>query len=115
VILSFGSDWTVGPLNPLLGIYAAVTRRTIDGANPGGWFPEQKISVEEAVKAYTSTNAYVVFEENEKGRLKPGFLADLVILSDDIFTIDPVKIEKTSVDLTMVGGRVVYERGKSRP
>lgn len=109
--LSFGSDWTVGPLDPLLGIYAAVTRRTIDGATPDGWFPEQKITVAEAVEAYTLTNAYAAFEEHEKGSLTPGKLADIVVLSDDIFAIDPVKIESVKVDVTIVGGRVVFERG----
>ncbi|MCU0452535.1 MAG: amidohydrolase [Bacteroidetes bacterium] len=108
--LSFGSDWTVGPLDPLLGIYAAVTRRTIDGATPDGWFPEQKITVAEAVEAYTLTNAYTVFEEREKGSLTPGKLADIVVLSEDIFAIDPVKIEGVRVDVTIVGGRVVYDR-----
>lgn len=110
VQLSFGSDWTVGPLNPIAGIYAAVTRRTIDGANPNGWFPEQKISVAEAIKAYTLTNAYAVFEEREKGSISPGKLADLVVLSEDILTIDPVRIENVAVDLTLVGGKIVYER-----
>lgn len=110
VKLSFGSDWTVGPLDPILGIYAAVTRRTTDGANPGGWFPEQKITVAEAVEAYTITNAYAAFEEKEKGSLTPGKLADFVVLSDDIFSIDPVRIEQVKVDLTIVGGTVVFER-----
>lgn len=106
--LSFGSDWTVGPLSPLLGIYAAATRRTTDGANPKGWFPDQKITVEEAVKAYTLSNAYAVFEEQEKGSITPGKLADLVVLSDDILTIDAAKIESASVTMTILGGRIVY-------
>jgi predicted amidohydrolase YtcJ len=110
VILCFGSDWTVAPINPLLGIYAAVTRRTTDGANPNGWFPEQKISVQEAIKAYTLSNAYAVFEEGEKGSITPGKFADLVVLSDDILTIDPVRIEKVEVEMTVVGGKVVFER-----
>ncbi len=112
VMMTFGSDWTVAPLNPLLGIYAAVTRRTIDGATPNGWFPEQKITVEEAVMAYTMKNAYASFEENEKGSITPGKLADFVVLSEDIFSIDPVKIEKVSVEMTVVGGTVVWEKGK---
>ncbi len=112
VKLSFGSDWTVAPLNPLLGIYAAVTRRTTDGANPNGWFPEQKIRVEEAIEAYTINNAYAAFEENEKGSITPGKLADLVVLSENILTIDPVKIENASVDLTILGGKVIHRRGK---
>jgi predicted amidohydrolase YtcJ len=100
----------VAPLSPLLGIYAAVTRRTTDGANPGGWFPEQRISVEEAIQAYTVNNAYAAFEEKEKGSVTVGKLGDLVVLSDDILTIDPAKIESVKVDLTIVGGKIVYER-----
>jgi predicted amidohydrolase YtcJ len=110
VKLCFGSDWTVAPLSPLLGIYAAVTRRTTDGANPGGWFPEQRISVEEAIQAYTVNNAYAAFEEKEKGSVTVGKLGDLVVLSDDILTIDPAKIESVKVDMTIVGGKIVYER-----
>lgn len=110
VKMSFGSDWTVAPLNPLLGIYAAVTRRTIDGNNPNGWFPEQKISVQHAIRAYTIDAAYGAFEEHEKGSIEVGKLADLVILSDDILKIDPAKIENINVEMTVVGGRVVYEK-----
>ena len=110
VRMCFGSDWTVGPLNPLLGIYAAVTRRTTDGANPKGWFPEQKISVREAIEAYTINNAYAAFEEKEKGSIAPGKLADLVILKDNILEIDPVRIEKAEVDMTILGGKIVYRR-----
>jgi predicted amidohydrolase YtcJ len=107
--LAFGSDWTVAPLDPLLGVYAAVTRRTLDGRNPQGWVPEQKITVEEAVRAYTTGSAYAEFAEHAKGTLAPGKLADLVILTQDIFNIDPVDIEKTRVRLTIMDGRVVYE------
>ena len=106
--LAFGSDWTVAPLNPLLGVYAAVTRRTLDGKNPNGWVPEQKITVEEAVRAYTVGSAYAEFAEKEKGRIAPGMLADMVMLSQDIFRIDPSEIEKTRVLLTIVDGRIVY-------
>jgi predicted amidohydrolase YtcJ len=112
VKMCFGSDWTVGPLSPILGIYAAVTRRTTDGANPNGWFPEQKITVVEAIEAYTINCAYAVFEEHEKGSIAPGKMADLVVLSDDILTIDPVKIEKVEVEMTVVSGKVVFEREK---
>ncbi len=107
--LAFGTDWNVAPLNPLLGIYAAVTRRTLDGKNPNGWLPEQKITVEEAVNAYTNGSAFAEFQENVKGSLTVGKLADLVILSDDIFTIDPINIEKTKVLTTIVEGKIVYE------
>jgi hypothetical protein len=108
--LAFGSDWTVAPLDPLLGVYAAVTRRTIDGANPEGWVPEQKILVEEAMAAYTAANAYAAYLEDRLGTLEPGKYADLAVLSHDIFTIDPVAIEDSRVDLTMVEGEVVYRR-----
>lgn len=110
VLMTFGSDWTVAPLNPLLGIYAAVTRRTTDGLNPDGWFPEQKVTVREAIEAYTINNAYAEFAEAEKGSITPGKFADLVVLSNDILTIDPVMIDRTEVVLTMVGGRVVYQK-----
>jgi len=109
VTLAFGTDWTVAPLNPLLTVYAAVTRRTIDGKNSKGWVPEQKISVEETVRAYTVGSAYAEFQENVKGTITTGKLADLVLLSRDIFKIDPKEIENVKVVLTMVDGRVVYE------
>ncbi len=108
VKMCFGSDWTVAPINPLLGIYAAVTRRTIDGANPNGWYPEQKISVKEAIECYTINNAFAAFEEKEKGSISIGKLADFVVLSDDILAIDPVKIESTKVEMTILGGKIIY-------
>jgi predicted amidohydrolase YtcJ len=108
--LAFGSDWTVAPIEPLLGIYAAVTRRTLDDKNPDGWIPEQKISVEEALRAYTSGAAYAGFEENVKGRLAAGFVADFVVLSDDLFAIDPVAIRDVKVLETVSGGREVYSQ-----
>jgi predicted amidohydrolase YtcJ len=106
--LAFGSDWTVAPLNPMLGVYAAVTRRTIDGKNPNGWVPGQKITVEEAVRAYTMGSAYAEFQDTVKGSIAPGKLADLVLLDHDIFERDPVGIQGARVTMTMVGGRVVY-------
>jgi len=108
--LAFGSDWFVAPLSPILGIHAAVTRQTIDGKNPNGWVPEQKVSVEEAVRAYTSSNAYAEFAEKNKGALEAGKLADIVVLSQDIFRVSPAEIQKTGVVYTLVGGRVVYGR-----
>lgn len=112
-ILAFGTDSPVAPVNPLLGIFAAVTRRTSDGKNPNGWFPEQKITVAEAVRAYTINSAYAEFQEKEKGTITVGKLADLVILSDGIFSINPIEIEKTRVLMTIVDGRIVYETKKS--
>jgi hypothetical protein len=106
--LTFGSDWTVAPLNPILGIYAAVTRRTIDGKNPNGWIPEQKITVDEALRCYTVNNAYAMFRENEIGRIAPGLLADIAILSDDLFKIAPEKIDAVTVDMTIFDGQVSF-------
>jgi predicted amidohydrolase YtcJ len=106
--VSFGSDWPVGPLNPIIGIYAAVTRRTLDGENPDGWVPEQKISVEQAVTAYTINNAWAGFQEDDLGTIEAGKLADLVILSDNIFEIAPQNIIDVEVVLTMIGGEVAY-------
>jgi predicted amidohydrolase YtcJ len=108
-VLVFGSDWTVAPLNPLTGIYAAVTRRTLDGRNPDGWIPEEKISVEEAINSYTIRAAYAEFSEKEKGSLEPGKLADLVVIDRDLFQIPPEDILKARVILTMVDGRVIYD------
>jgi predicted amidohydrolase YtcJ len=111
--LAFGSDWDVAPMVPLMGIYAAVTRRTLDGKHPGGWIPEQKITVAEAVRAYTMGSAYGSFEEKLKGSIEPGKLADLVVLSDDIFSIDPVKIADTKVLMTIFDGRVITGKNSS--
>ena len=109
VRLVLGTDWNVAPLNPMLTIYAAVTRSTLDGKNPNGWFPEQKLTVEEAVEAYTMGSAYAEFQEREKGSIKPGKLADMVLLSDDIFSIDPVKIRDVKIVKTIVGGKITWE------
>ncbi|HLE64416.1 MAG TPA: amidohydrolase family protein, partial [Pyrinomonadaceae bacterium] len=108
-VLAFGTDWSVAPLDPIQSLYAAVTRRTLDGKNAKGWVPEQKISVEEAVRAYTSGSAFAEFQDEIKGTITAGKLADLVMLSRDIFKIDPKDIEKVKVVLTIVDGRVVYE------
>ncbi len=109
VRLAFGTDWEVAPLDPMLSLYAAVTRATLDGKNPNGWFPEQKLTVAEAVEAYTLGSAYAEFQEKEKGSIVPGKLADMVLLSDDIFSIAPAKIRDVKVLATIVGGRVVWE------
>jgi len=108
VRLAFGTDWPVAPLNPMLGIYAAVTRATLDGKNPGGWIPEEKITLPEAVEAYTMGAAFAEFQEREKGSITPGKLADIVVLSDNIFDLKPEAIRNVKVETTIVGGKVVY-------
>uniref|UniRef100_A0A832G1J6 Amidohydrolase n=1 Tax=Ignavibacterium album TaxID=591197 RepID=A0A832G1J6_9BACT len=110
VKLCFGTDWYVAPLNPLLGLYAAVTRRTLDDKNPDGWIPEQKISIEDAIKCYTINSAYAAYEENIKGSIEVRKLADLIVLSDDILTIDPVKIKDVQVEMTVFDGKIIYKK-----
>jgi predicted amidohydrolase YtcJ len=107
--LAFGTDWPVAPLDPLLGIYAAVTRATLDGKHPGGWFPEQRLTLDEALRAYTQGSAYAEFAEQQKGTIAPGKFADVVVLSDDLFSIPAEKIGSVRVLTTIVGGEVVYE------
>ena len=109
VRLALGTDWYVAPLDPMLTVHAAVTRATLDGKHPEGWFPAQKLTVEEAVRAYTVGSAYAEFQEHDKGTLAPGMLADFVVWSQDIFTIDPEAIRDTKAQVTVVDGRVVYE------
>ena len=108
VTLAFGTDWPVAPLNPMLGLYAAVTRATLDSKNPGGWIPEEKITLPEAVETYTIGSAFAEFQEHEKGSITPGELADMVILNDNIFDLKPEAIQNTKVETTIVGGNVVY-------
>lgn len=108
VVLAAGSDWTVAPLNPLTGIWAAVTRQTLDGRHPQGWIPEEKITVEEAVRAYTINAAYAEFSEKVKGTIEPGKWADLVVLDRDIFHLPPEEILKTKVKMTMIAGQKAY-------
>ncbi len=108
--LAFGSDWFVAPPTPLEGIYAATTRRTLDDRNPGGWVPEQKITVEEALRAYTRGAAYAEFAETEKGVLARGMLADFVLIDRDLTRIPPESIREARVMMTVVGGRPVFER-----
>jgi len=110
VRLALGTDWTVAPLNPMLTLYAAVTRATLDGKNPNGWVPEQKLKLAEAIEAYTIGSAFAEFQESQKGSLTPGKLADMVIVSDDLFALDPKHIRAAQVDATIVGGRVVWNR-----
>lgn len=111
VRLAFGTDWDVAPLDPMQTIYAAVTRATLDGNHPNGWFPEQKLTVEEAVEAYTVGSAYAEFQENEKGSIAAGKLADMVLVSQDIFRTAPERIRDSKVLKTFVGGKLVWESG----
>ena len=106
--LTFGSDWSVAPAAPVEGIYAAVTRRTLDGAHPDGWVPEEKITVEEALTAYTRNGAWASFEENIKGTLTAGKLADMVLLSADIREVEPAAMRSVRVVRTIVGGQTVF-------
>jgi predicted amidohydrolase YtcJ len=108
--VAFGSDWFVAPPTPLEGLYAAVTRRTLDDRHPEGWVPRQKITVEEALRAYTVEAAYASFEEETRGALTPGRLADFVVLERDLFAIPPEQLRDVGVDITVVGGRIVHER-----
>ena len=108
-VLACGSDWTVAPINPLTGIYAAVTRQTLDGGDPGGWFPEQKISLEEAIKGYTLNAAFTEFAEYLKGSLEEGKLADMVILDQNLFEIPSEKILDTRVIMTILDGKIIYK------
>jgi predicted amidohydrolase YtcJ len=112
-VLSFGSDWPGTnaawyPAKPLLGIYAAVTRQTLDGQPPEGWFPDERIDVETAIRAYTINNAYAAGEEDEKGSLRAGKLADMTIVDRDLLEIEPSAIKDVRVLATIVGGRVTY-------
>ena len=109
VRLALGTDWNVAPLNPMLTLYAATTRATLDGKNPQGWFPEQKLTIKEAIEAYTMGSAYAEFQENEKGSITVGKLADMVLLSDDVLSIDPAKIREIKVLKTWVGGKMTYD------
>jgi predicted amidohydrolase YtcJ len=108
--LAFGSDWFVAPATPLEGIYAAVTRRTLDGANPNGWYPEQKITVEDALHGYTSGAAYASYDERDKGTLERGKLADFAMIDRDITRIAPEEIAQARVMMTVVGGRIIHSR-----
>jgi len=114
-IVAFGSDWFVAPAEPIYGIYAAVTRRTLDNKNPNGWVPQEKITVEEALKAYTVNAAYAEFAEQEQGSLEVGKLADIVIIDRDLTKIDPNTIRDAKVVATIVGGKIVYDRTQAPP
>ncbi len=107
--LAFGSDWFVAPIDPMAGIYAATTRRTLDGKNPDGWIPEQKITVAQSVHAYTVGSAFAESQDDIKGSIEVGKLADFAVLSQDIFHMDPVEIAKVKIVLTAVGGEIVKQ------
>lgn len=116
-VLSFGSDWpgtnaSYYPINPILGLYAAVTRRTIKGTPPDGWFPEQRIGLPDALRAYTRGGAYATFEDELKGTLAPGMLADLAVLDTDLFDTSPEAWLDAKIDYTIVGGRIVHDRAR---
>lgn len=110
VKIAFGTDWTVEPLNPMLGLYAAVTREFPEGGPSGGWFPEEKISLQKAIEYYTLGSAYAEFQEDKKGSIKKGKLADLVVLNKNLFEIPPKEILNAKVDMTILGGKIVFER-----
>jgi hypothetical protein len=110
VAVPFGTDWPVEPINPYLGLYAAVTRQSTEGDPVGGWWPEERLSIEDAIRNYTAEPAYASFEEREKGQVAVGMLADLVVHSQDLLTVRPDEILRTEPDLTIFDGRVVYEK-----
>ena len=114
-VLSFGSDWpgtnaSYYPINPLMGLYAAVTRQTINGEPQGGWFPLQRISLEKALRAYTWGAAYGAFEEDVKGTIEPGKLADFSVIDTDLFSTSPDQWLKAEMVMTVVGGKIVFEK-----
>src|SRR5438270_7737263 len=99
VHVPFGTDWPVESMNPYIGLYAAVTRQSIDGQPPGGWWPEERISIEDAIRNYTAEGAYASFEERDKGQIAPGMLADLVVHTKDLLTIEPKELLQTGPEL----------------
>lgn len=115
VRLAFGTDWPVAPLNPMLTLYAAVTRATLDGKNPNGWFPEQKLTIEESIAAYTLGSAYAEFQDGIKGSIEPGKLADFVLLSTDVLAVPAVEIRNVQVARTWIGGQEIYRAAAELP
>jgi predicted amidohydrolase YtcJ len=112
VHVPFGTDWPVEPINPYLGLYAAVTRQSTDGQPVGGWWPEERITIEDAIRNYTAEGAYASFEEHDKGQITAGMLADLVVHTKDLLTVAPKEILQTEPELVVFGGRIIYERNK---
>ena len=111
-VVAFGTDFSLTPLNPMVGLYGAVARQTLDGAPEGGWVPDERITLAEAVRAYTYGSAYAEGAEGRKGRLLPGMLADVVVLSEDIFTVEPERLPEVEVAITIVGGKLVFGGGR---
>jgi predicted amidohydrolase YtcJ len=112
--VAFGTDWPVEPLNPMLGLYAAVTREFPEGGPAGGWQPNEKLSMEQAIEFYTLGSAFAEFMENKKGTIEPGKLADIIVLSNNLFEIPPQKILETQVLITIFDGKVVYKRDEKK-
>jgi predicted amidohydrolase YtcJ len=110
VKITFGSDWPVAPIDPVYGIYSAVTRITGDGKNPNGWYPNEKLSIEDALKAYTATNAYASFLDGKIGILKEGFFADFTILENNLFEVPKEKIKDIKAVRTVLKGKEVFLR-----
>ena len=110
VHVPFGTDWPVESMNPYLGLYAAVTRQSVDGQPPGGWWPEERITIEDAIRNYTAEGAYASFEEKDKGQIAAGMLADLVVHTKDLLTVEPKEILQTGPEIVVFDGRVIYER-----
>jgi hypothetical protein len=110
VHLAFGTDWPFDSISPYVGLYAAVTRESEDGDPDGGWWPQERISMADAIRCYTTEGAYATFEEKEKGQIAAGMLADMVVHSRDLLTVKPQEILKTEVELTILGGKVIYEK-----
>jgi predicted amidohydrolase YtcJ len=108
--LAFGSDWSVATLDPLIGVATAVTRRTSDNLNPTGWVPGEKITLSEALRAYTVGNAWAVFAEQQWGTLAPGRDADVIVLDQNLFTMAPESLATARVVVTIVGGKIVYRK-----
>ena len=114
-LLAFSSDWDVAEMNPLVGIYSAVTRQGLGGEAPGGWVPEERVDLETALRAYTINGAYANFAERNRGSIRPGHYADLVLLSKNLFEIPTREFLETQVDFTWVGGEQVYPRAATAP
>ncbi|HEY9284419.1 MAG TPA: amidohydrolase [Pyrinomonadaceae bacterium] len=110
VRVAFGTDWPVEPISPYLGLFAAVTRQSTDSQPAGGWWPQERLPVADAIRCYTAEPAYASFEEQHKGQIKAGMLADLVVHTRDLLTIPPAEILNTEPHITIFNGRVVYER-----